>query len=785
MDDQVLRLNYPQPPRAFPGARLLLFAAELLLSLHFCQLARSDEGLRLKDGMFLPGKVGRVHSLVSSSGATGEDAFHYDWLTVVDEQGLIRRYVPFSRDEVPGAPGILLEERFRIQQKHVGRTLTVQQVGRIQCGEWDNSGQRNVTLVSSGNREIEILQGITLISPKLTTVEGLTHYWKTSVPTSTIPAQVLRAVLHANIKDRDHLSRLSIARFFHQSGMFSEAHRELNEIQIEFPDQQKLVEEMRRDLIGAQAQFLLDELVIRHEVGQYQTVLTLGEAFPEDFVSGGLLEQVRELVDRVRKRRDQIDEVKSRLSGLVAKLSPELRAEVAPWNGIVLEQLDLHNISHLQSFLNLAQGDDVDPEELVSLALSGWIIGNENSIADLPTTIRLWKVRFLIREYLQTQDPNRRQDLLRELSGVDVLSSELVSQLLIHLPPLVETPSASGSAFLSIESPVIDDTRILKYAVSLPPEYNPGRIYPVVVELGPRGMSTQKALEWWAGTPDHPGRASSHGWIVVAPEYDNPQKSQYEYSAESHQMILDIIRDVRKRFSVDSNRVFLAGHSRGGEAAWDIGLTHPDFFAGVIPISAAIPEQTAFYRANGKYCPLYIIGGELDLNFVSGNAKHVQNMVEDRHDLIYTEFLGQGGDHFHYEIGMLLDWMSRKRRMQYPREFSVKAIHPGNTNYWWWELTKPPKVLLANAQAPPGTKPKVMTLKGRVYHTNCLEVSAGVGKSVISLSPEMIDFDKRLEVRVGALVKFNNFLKPSLEAMLEDFRRNADRQRLVWARLEI
>jgi hypothetical protein len=100
-------------------------------------------------------------------------------------------------------------------------------------------------------------------------------------------------------------------------------------------------------------------------------------------------------------------------------------------------------------------------------------------------------------------------------------------------------------------------------------------------------------------------------------------------------------------------------------------------------------------------------------------------------------------------------------------------------------LSEPPQILRTNAGIPEGMKPKVMTLSGRVFHTNCLEISGGSRNSVISLSPEMVDFEKRLEVRIGAAVKFYNFLKPSPGVMLEEFRVNFDRERLVWARLEI
>ena len=51
--------------------------------------------------------------------------------------------------------------------------------------------------------------------------------------------------------------------------------------------------------------------------------------------------------------------------------------------------------------------------------------------------------------------------------------------------------------------------------------------------------------------------------------------------------MLNSLRDACRRFSVDSDRVFISGHSMGGDAAWDLGTAHPDLWAGMIPIAHA------------------------------------------------------------------------------------------------------------------------------------------------------------------------------------------------------
>jgi len=72
------------------------------------------------------------------------------------------------------------------------------------------------------------------------------------------------------------------------------------------------------------------------------------------------------------------------------------------------------------------------------------------------------------------------------------------------------------------------------------------------------------------------GQATRHRLHLIAPPMDPRASGQYEFSAREHAAVLQPLRDACKRFSIDVDRVFLTGHSMGGTAAWDIGLSHPD-----------------------------------------------------------------------------------------------------------------------------------------------------------------------------------------------------------------
>jgi hypothetical protein len=59
----------------------------------------------------------------------------------------------------------------------------------------------------------------------------------------------------------------------------------------------------------------------------------------------------------------------------------------------------------------------------------------------------------------------------------------------------------------------------------------------------------------------------------------------------------------------------------GGDAAWDIGLAHPDLWAGVLPVVATADKYVSRYWENGRGLPMYFVAGELDGNRITKNAR--------------------------------------------------------------------------------------------------------------------------------------------------------------------
>jgi predicted esterase len=350
-----------------------------------------------------------------------------------------------------------------------------------------------------------------------------------------------------------------------------------------------------------------------------------------------------------------------------------------------------------------------------------------------------------------------------------------------QLPLPVENPGAAPGQAKTIETHAGHGETPVKYSVLLPPEYSPNRYYPLIVALRPAERTADDMLLWWGGSRDKPGQAQRLGYIVVAPHYAKEDARQYEYDVDSHRNVLDAIADARKRFSIDSDRIFLTGHGMGGDAAFDIGISHPDLFAGVIPITGISQNHASAYWPNAKNLPMYIVGGELDRDSFNRNAElgQVDRMIRYGFDVLYCDYIGRGYESYYEEIFKLFEWMALYRRPRELREFDVRMLRPSESRFYWVEGD--------GFAFGTGVRGRVKPLPffAKATPANWIWLKSGAKRYVVWLSPDIVDFEKRVVVNAKSSKKFNNFVKPDVETILEDLRVRGDRQRVYSARLEI
>jgi pimeloyl-ACP methyl ester carboxylesterase len=755
----------------------------------------------LKDGRVLRGKIAPIASLAEVPKAPdAEGAGPIQLILLVDDD--LRRTFVSKYQIQPG--GIRQDdptesvEKFTVWQKIPRGGHEVQSVGPvIRITPFDEFGRRTFTF-GTRRGKLDVVQGISQLTPRWAKVEGLNYIWEMRVATSSLPQEILKKILYKQIDPKNVEHRKKVARFYLQSERYEEARKELESILKDFPDEPNLQQQLAptiRTIRQLAAQRLIKELQARREAGQHRLVYEKLKTFPSEDVASEILQAVRALVQEYDELESRRKTVLEQFEAELAKLKDSaLRNQIEPIRQEIAAELNVNTLDRMAAFSQNMDDPKMTPEEKVSLAISGWLLGADTATGKLPVALSVYRVRDLVRQYLNEPVKLNRAQILGLLRSEEGAVPRLVAALIAHMKPAVEPPepiSPEKPGYYAMEVSGLPQEPPVRCLVQVPPEYDAFRRYPAVVTLHGAGTTTEQQLDWWVGSWTkegwRAGQASRQGYIVIAPDWTAEHQKRYGYSAREHAAVLNSLREACRRFSIDTDRVFISGHSMGGDAAWDLGLAHPDLWAGVIPIVAQVDRYCARYWENAESLPFYVVAGELDGDRLIKNARDLDRYLRRGYNCTVVEYLGRGHEHFYEEILDIFDWMRRFRRDFFPREFNCVTMRQWDNYFWWVELDGlPPASVVDPIDWPPprGTQP--MRVSGKILNNNGLNVRTGSSQVTVWLAPQMVNFDRRTNIVVNGrrVTPRDGSLEPDLATMLEDVRTRGDRQHPFWAKVQ-
>jgi pimeloyl-ACP methyl ester carboxylesterase len=672
---------------------------------------------------------------------------------------------------------------FRLSQPLAGRNPNERidnLLAIMEITPFDEFGRRTFSVRDTRGR-LDILQGITEINPDFVRVQALKHMWESFIATNAIPQAEIETILRRVTNPNNVDDRLRLARFFLAMEWFVAAGNELKVIEEEFPEVADQVREASGILEQLKARRRLDEIKVRRNAGQHGLAYQLVRDFPADGAAADVLGEVRDLLRLYETAIDGMQQVQRELEKLLDEVQDaDLKAKLAPPVREVSEWLHVENLGQLEAFLSSVASDEVAPEHRLALAISGWLAGNAFAEANADRALRLWDGRDKILQYLREPSEGRRQRLLGELKSQETLSVELAARIIEHLPPIVPTDGLEEGKpnHITIQA----GERSIEYWVLLPPEYNPFHRYPVIVTLHGGPHTPEQQIGWWSSAPAF--QASRHGYIVLAPKYVEDARKGYRYDAASHDAVVFSLIDLRRRFAVDSDRVFQTGHSLGADAAWDIGLAHPDLFAGVIPICGSPKFYCKHYWHNAEHLGFYVVEGDKDGKNPEGNLEVLDRMLKRGDDALYVEFKGRGHESFSDEMPRLFDWMGRRTRHKFPLKFSCRAARPFDNQFHWISVEEYVPGVLIDPQLFEPDKIKPATIEGRITQSaNAIQLTLRGPKSThLWISPGMVDLGQPVTVTANGR-RDKKTIALDLGVLLEDFRVRADRQKLFYAKM--
>ena len=749
--------------------------------------------VEMADGRILEGRFALVAGVAVDPIAEATNSRTAGTPVLMCDDELTRTFVSRRRvvkaEELPFARQL---ERIEVPQRVPENGRRVASIGGILgATPFDEFGRRILTLSTASGR-LDVVQGITEITPRWTRVQGVLTdnplLLDMRLSTGAIPRDQMRVVLDRQTDPASSEERLRIVRLFLQAERYEEARAELDGVIRDFPGLKNLSEE-RRSLGELSATRLLDEVRLRGRAGQDALAMEILENFPADEASAETVEAIREARDAYRDRQASAERLLRLLQERCDSLDDdETRAACTVILDEIAAEMTFATLDRLSAFDRMGTEPDLAADRAMAIAISGWLQGAAAAGENLKLALSAVRVRDCLRDYLRSNDAAARQTLRDQIADEEAGDAATIAGLARQMRPPVDPPEPTAPGLHEFEFTGTDG-KAVSCLVQVPPEYDPLRRYPTVVSLHAAFTTPADQITWWAGPPGPDGRrvgqATRHGCIVVAPRWTEEGQSTYGYSAREHAAVLGALRESQRRFAIDTDRVFLSGHSLGGDAAWDIALAHPDLWAGLVAITPGAGRYVNHYWHNARPLPIYVVGGELDNGTFARNGMDLDRYLSKGFDTTYVEYRGRGHEHFADELLRIFDWMERRKRTFFPTTIDAVSMRPWDNFFWWVELSgAPPKTVVLPSQWPPGQGVRPFTLDAKTTATNGLVIHCGAEKVRVWLSPDLVDFTQPVNVSLDGRKLSRDPVQPDETVLLEDLRTRGDRQHPFWAVLE-
>lgn len=176
------------------------------------------------------------------------------------------------------------------------------------------------------------------------------------------------------------------------------------------------------------------------------------------------------------------------------------------------------------------------------------------------------------------------------------------------------------------------------YSVAIPKDYDPEKDYPLLVMLHGSGVDERSFIR------ENAILARGLNGIAMAPK---ARGLSDWYQGDSGRDVFECLEDVRRRYAIDAERIFLYGFSMGGYGAWRLGLRRASLFAGVAILSAPLShggEDLTPLLEKVENVPLFVVHGTADTSIPIDEARRAVAILRKRNypQLTYLEIEGAG-----------------------------------------------------------------------------------------------------------------------------------------------
>ena len=226
------------------------------------------------------------------------------------------------------------------------------------------------------------------------------------------------------------------------------------------------------------------------------------------------------------------------------------------------------------------------------------------------------------------------------------------------------------------------DGSVQPMTLLVPPDYNPHRSYPLIVALhGSKGCLIGHAF------------SVKSDFIIVAPH----GRGQTGYRDFGEIDIFEAIDEVKGRYQVDSERIYLTGHSMGGGGTFRLATRYPNLWAAVAPMASGGARPLDWLKNLLHLPTLFYHGSEDEVVPVQMARQAADYIRQLGYNFRYEEV--QGKPHWWgVDFPEMFVFFSQHRRIKSPNRIVFWTNDPRANRAYWLEIadfeyyTKPASV---------------------------------------------------------------------------------------------
>ncbi|QEL18427.1 hypothetical protein [Limnoglobus roseus] len=718
-------------------------------------------------------------------------------------------------------------------------------MAQFKAPNFDEKWQRKFRLNLPNGSFDEMQQVIRVLGPQRMVIVSKSHRWNPYISTRELGPEAIRSLLttHPDLDDKgkpDPTKRLLIANFFYQGDFLDAARAEVARAKKDIPgtwtkEQTETLDKLEASLSKAEAKLVVDELEVAKQAARYEGGKQLLARFDAKSATAELTNRFTKLRAELEIVQPAYEKTKRLLAASVERMSgmkvlpagaaggglgafaalkqlPEQSQKLIVAGTHVVAELHPDNADRIDIFRKLAEDTDRQtaagksgkrPDELIALAISGWVMGPNGADNNAENALHLWQWRETLLAYQNETILNKRRALFHQMQKTGkAVTPDVVSQLIKYLPPpqpddlvnrggVLIPPSSQVAAgiYRRNTGPVAAAAAGVDYLVRLPAEYHHGRSYPLIVALSHATMPPEEMISRLSYEADR------NGFILAAPLWINGFDQAYDWTGDQHYKVLDTVRDLMRHYQVDNDRVSLFGFAQGANFAMDVGSSHPDLFAGLLamgPTPRWAPNFLHYWR-NCQKLPVYVALGAMAGSGLENTRKIYEEWVFRGYPGIASVYRGRATEWFSGDLHLMFDWLRVKKRITGTgvlRLNNAAAIEPFMTmrkedNRFYWVGSDEINVQNLQNGRKGGFTPA--EIKADIFQGNEIKItSRGLKTVTVCLDREMIDWTKPVKVRINSDIPRGykaQVLKQDLEFMLEQFYEHGDRSLLFLNKL--